>query len=171
MSSTPPSAVICKRKEIPNRSDQTYFKHVLYGRKRIDVRPLLLSAKQQWHVNYKFTNFSAFYFRNIVAATRGMHVSPAKHSYAWLRRKCDRQTDRQTDWQTDGHTDRQTDRRTHGQTDRRRTKWSLCAAMLRRRHKKQQNKKFDHLPYKLCLSLCSSLSQALFGCGKSLASF
>ena len=56
---------------------------------------------------------------NIVATFRGMHVSPAKHCYAWLPRKCDNQTDR--------HTDRQ--------TDRRRTKWSLCAAMLRRRHK------------------------------------
>ena len=31
----------------------------------------------------------------------------------------------------------QTDTRTHTHTDRRRTKWSLCAAMLRRRHKKE----------------------------------
>ena len=31
--------------------------------------------------------------------------------------------------------DRQTDRQTDGRTDRRRTKWSLCVAMLRRRHK------------------------------------
>ena len=38
---------------------------------------------------------------NIVAAFQGMHVSPAKHSYAWLPRKCDRQTDRQTEGQTD----------------------------------------------------------------------
>ena len=37
---------------------------------------------------------------NIVAAFRGMHVSPAKHSYAWLPRKCD--------YRTDTHTDRQT---------------------------------------------------------------
>ena len=51
-----------------------------------------------------------------------MHVSPAKHSYAWLPRKCD--------YRTDTHRDGQTDR----QTDRCRTKWSLCAAMLRRRH-------------------------------------
>ena len=41
-----------------------------------------------------------------------MHVSPAKHSYTSV---------------TDGRTDRQ--------TDGRRTKWSLCVAMLRRRHK------------------------------------
>ena len=46
-----------------------------------------------------------------------MHVSSAKHSYvwprkAWLPRKCDYQTDSS------------------------RTKWSLCAAMLRRRHNK-----------------------------------
>ena len=27
--------------------------------------------------------------KNIVAAFQGMHVSPAKHSYAWLPRKCD----------------------------------------------------------------------------------
>ena len=56
--------------------------------------------------------------RKIVAAFRGMHVSPAKHSFG----KCDRKV-----WQTD----RQTDRHTDG----RRTKWSLCVAMLRRRHK------------------------------------
>ena len=47
---------------------------------------------------------------------RGMHMSPLKHSYTWLQRKCDYRTDRRT--------------------DRRRTKWSLCAAMLCRRHKK-----------------------------------
>ena len=41
---------------------------------------------------------------NIVAAFIGMHVSPAKHSYALLPRKCDYQTDRHTD----GRTDRQT---------------------------------------------------------------
>ena len=38
-----------------------------------------------------------------------------KNSYSWLPRKCDYRTD--------------------GRTDRRRTKWSLCAAMLCRRHK------------------------------------
>ena len=44
---------------------------------------------------------------DIVAAFQGMHLSPAKHSYAWLPRKRDyhksvttRQTDRQTDRQT-----------------------------------------------------------------------
>ena len=45
---------------------------------------------------------------NIVAASRGMHVSPAKHSYAWLPRKCDYQesvTTGQTDERTDGQTD------------------------------------------------------------------
>ena len=61
--------------------------------------------------------------KNIVTAFRGMHVSPAKHSYAWLPRK--------RDYGTDARTHRQTD----GRIDRRRTKWSLCAAMLRRRHK------------------------------------
>ena len=38
---------------------------------------------------------------NIVAAFWGMHVSPAKHSYAWLPRKCDYWTDTHTDGQTD----------------------------------------------------------------------
>ena len=46
--------------------------------------------------------------KNIVVAFRGMHVSPAKHSYAWLPRKCDYRTDRQTDRQTYRRTDRQT---------------------------------------------------------------
>ena len=35
--------------------------------------------------------------KNIVAAFRGMHVSPAKHSHAWLPRKCDYWTDGRTD--------------------------------------------------------------------------
>ena len=38
---------------------------------------------------------------NIVAAFRGMHVLPAKHSYAWLPRKCDYRRDTRTDKQTD----------------------------------------------------------------------
>ena len=37
---------------------------------------------------------------NIVAAFRGMHVSPSKHSYAGLPRKCDYWTDSQMDRQT-----------------------------------------------------------------------
>ena len=40
-------------------------------------------------------------YYNIVAAFRGMHVSPAKHSYVWLSRKCDYRTDRHTHTQTD----------------------------------------------------------------------
>ena len=47
----------------------------------------------------------------IVAAFGGMHVSSAEHRYARLPRKCDYRI------------------------DRRRIKWSLCAAMLCRRHK------------------------------------
>ena len=38
---------------------------------------------------------------NIVAALRGMHVSPVKHSYVWLPRKCYYRTDTWTDGQTD----------------------------------------------------------------------
>ena len=41
-----------------------------------------------------------------MAAFKGMHVSPAKHSYWGLPRKWDYQTDRQTDRQTDTRTDR-----------------------------------------------------------------
>ena len=51
-------------------------------------------------------------FHNIVTAFWGMHVLPAKHSYAWLPRKCDYWTDRQMDGQT------------------RRIKWSLCDATI-----------------------------------------
>ena len=126
-----------------------------------------------------YITLTLFYIiHKIVAAFRGMHVSPAKHSFGKCDRKVwqtDGQTDRRTDWRTtdkvipmcryasqatqsvtDGRTDRQTDRltdkvipmcryasqatqsvtdrRTDRQTDRRRTKWSLCVAMLRRRH-------------------------------------
>ena len=38
---------------------------------------------------------------NIVAAFRGMHVSPAKHGYSRLPRKCDYRTDRHTDRRLD----------------------------------------------------------------------
>ena len=41
-----------------------------------------------------------FWGINIMAAFRGMHVSPAKHSYAWLPRKCDYRTGGLTDGQT-----------------------------------------------------------------------
>ena len=37
----------------------------------------------------------------LVAAFWGMHVSPPKHSYVWLPRKCDYRTDTQTDGRTD----------------------------------------------------------------------
>ena len=50
-------------------------------------------------------NALSLILQNIVAAFRGMHLSPAKHSYAWLPRKCDYRTDRWTDRQTDGQTD------------------------------------------------------------------
>ena len=74
--------------------------------------------------NSTITNFSVCKSKsdsvNIVAEFREMHVSPAKHSYAWLLRKCDYRTERQTDsW-----------------TNRCWAKWSLCATMLCRRHKK-----------------------------------
>ena len=75
-------------------------------------------VKSIWHVVWSL--LTEWLFQKIVAAFRGMHVSPAKHSYASV---------------TDGQTDRRTDRQTDGQTDRRWTKLSLCVAMLRRRHR------------------------------------
>ena len=67
-------------------------------------------------------------FFKIVAAFRGlgMHVSPAKQRFAWLPKECDYWTD--------------------GQTDSRQTKWSLCAAMLRRQHKNA------HFMYDTCVA-------------------
>ena len=45
-----------------------------------------------------------------MATFLGMHVSRAKHSYAWLPRKCDYRTDTHTHTQTDRQTDaRQSD--------------------------------------------------------------
>ena len=48
-------------------------------------------------LTYRLTACKKFLPIKIVAVFRGIHVSPAKHSYAWLPRKCDRHTDRQTD--------------------------------------------------------------------------
>ena len=53
---------------------------------------------------WKFQHLQYMYNTNIVAAFWGMHVSPAKHSYAWLPRKCDYQTDRHTHRRTDSQT-------------------------------------------------------------------
>ena len=76
---------------------QKIFKH---------VHPMLTNAWviSSHHLSQDLTNKN-----NIVAAFRGMHVSPAKHSYAWLPRKCDYQES-----VTTGRTDRQTDA---GQSD------------------------------------------------------
>ena len=58
------------------------------------------------YVNVLLLKFKVLHFKmnkpddsipKIVAAFRGMHVLPAKHSYARLPRKCDYRTDRQTD--------------------------------------------------------------------------
>ena len=57
-----------------------------------------------WTLKNKFTNTTECNYKKIVAAFRGMHVSPAKHSYAWLPRKCDYRTDRQTDTWMDRQT-------------------------------------------------------------------
>ena len=42
--------------------------------------------KHRWHKKFGYNI-------HVVAAFRGMHVSPAKHSNAWLPRKCDYWTD------------------------------------------------------------------------------
>ena len=53
-------------------------------------------ACQICHSNVtKLTINRRTYRIKIVAAFQGMHVLPAKHSYAWLPRKCDYRTDRQ----------------------------------------------------------------------------
>ena len=71
------------------------------------------------------------WLKNIVAAFRGMHVSPAKDSYAWLPLES------------------VTTGQTHRRTDRRLTKWPLCAAMLRRRHNNiSYSKSLKHAPWR-----------------------
>ena len=55
-----------------------------------------------WQWLWPYNNRLSFKWK-IVAAFRGMHVSPAKHSFG----KCDRKV-----WQTDRQTDRRTNRRT-----------------------------------------------------------
>ena len=85
-----------------------------------------------------------------MAAFQGMHVSPAKHSYAWLPRKCDRQT-------------RKCDRQTHRWTERRHTKWSLCAAMLRRQHKNGEHNSNQIGTYHFG-SFLSQVIPELWGC-------
>ena len=63
-----------------------------------DMKSLSLTVQKLWP-RLKF--FATVTERtNIVAAFRGMHVSPAKHSFG----KCDRRTDRQTDRRPDRRT-------------------------------------------------------------------
>ena len=45
-------------------------------------------------VKHIFTRMYDMHFENKSDIFRGMHVSPAKHSYAWLQRKCEYWTDR-----------------------------------------------------------------------------
>ena len=131
--------------------------------------------------------------QKIVAAFRGMHVLPAKHSYAWLPRKCDYLTDRRTDRKTEaGQSDPYVPLCYAGDPDRRRTKWSLCAAILRRDTKTDSGQSDLYVP--LCfagdtkhtilsftswkfvqLSTCSSISSlywlTTFSCSCILAIF
>ena len=66
-----------------------------------------------------------------------------------------------------------TDRRTHAHTDRRRTKWSLCAAMLRRRHfslEFRQNfyictcRKGEAFSVSMLVDVCSIYFSSIFFC-------
>ena len=63
------------------------------------------STMCRWHKNVLFKLYRLYWYGlnvyNRVAAFQGMHVSPAKHSYAWLPRKRDYRTDTHTDGQTD----------------------------------------------------------------------
>ena len=67
--------------------NQIWFQYLIYQ--------MWLQYLRRWHGKVQ----------NIVAAFRGMHVSPAKHSFAWLPRKCDYRTDRHKHRRTDGRTD------------------------------------------------------------------
>ena len=69
---------------------------------------------------------------NIVAAFKGMHVLPVKHSYARLPRKCDYRTDRRTD--------RQTPDKVIPMCPYALQATQLCVAMLCRRHNKNVDK-------------------------------
>ena len=60
-----------------------------------------------------------------IVAFQVMHVSPTNYSDGWQPRKCDYRT----------YTDKRTDRRW--------TKWSLCAVLLRRRQKKTRMAAFQ----------------------------
>ena len=60
-----------------------------------------LTLRKKVLTNKKCFTVSDLLTMNIVAAFRGMHVSPAKHNYVWLPRKCDYRTDRHTHTQTD----------------------------------------------------------------------
>ena len=78
-------------------------------------------------------------YGNIVAAFWGIHLLPAKHSYARLPRKCDYRTDRHTD----------------GRTVRCRTNWIQCAAMLRKWYNKWTTEldlllNYENFPLNIC---------------------
>ena len=103
-----------------------------------ELRMIQLSQRKSTDCAKHRSQANSFKVKKIVAAFRGIHVSPAKHSFARLPRKCDYWTDRHTD----GWTDRQ--------RDRRRKKLSLCAAMLRRRHNKMIRQVFKIAMLFLC---------------------
>ena len=75
---------------------------------RILLQSVPLSCDTSAYVEKERRLMAGVFITKIVAEFRGMHVSPAKHSYGSV---------------------------TDGRTDRRRKKWSLCVAMLRSRHK------------------------------------
>ena len=85
----------------------------------------------------------------IVAAFWGMHVSPAKHNYAWLPKTCDYRRDRQT----------------HGQTEA--GQWYLYAVMLRRRHKNLVRTERPHHKVKKWKVLVRGIIYTIYECTKA----
>ena len=70
--------------------------------KRASIVPIFKLEAQGPFTAHLITNSKQFSQKKILAAFRGMHVSPVKHSFG----KCDRRTDRQTDRRTDRQTDK-----------------------------------------------------------------
>ena len=106
-----------------------YLNFVLFSNIRnwiSNIRKWISNIKNEFQILENefqiFENRWYFLISEKLAAFQGMQVSPAKHSYSWLPRKCDYRTDTRID------------RRTYRQTL---DKGSLCVAMLRRQHKNE----------------------------------
>ena len=108
-------------------------KLTLYERPDIPLEFIIMTSQQNSWFGHQNN------IKKIVAAFEEcvmchLHVSPAKHSYAWLPRKCDY-------W-----------------IDRRWTKCSICAAMLCKRHNKMTSKSPHEEPHVMNLVICQLLT-------------